>query len=118
MYVTPADVEVGAREIIVLTGQLAVIEPAEEQGRVRHVLQRLRPAVEVGLEVLERDPVPGHGVPGEFQDIRPHQVQEFPGAGEVVPLSAKDAVPGVVFGGLRVCGGRVGGGWPSVSGHG
>ena len=92
VHVAAADVEVGAREVLVLAGQLAVVEAAEEQGGVGQVLQRLGPAVQVGLEVLERDAVARHRVLGELKGVLAHQVEELAGAGQVGALGGDDAV--------------------------
>jgi hypothetical protein len=54
---------------------ILVVEAAEEQRRVGDVPQRFRAAVQVGLEVLEGDPVPGHGV--DREDVLAHQPEVF-----------------------------------------
>jgi hypothetical protein len=96
--------------------------PTEEQRCVRQVLQRLGAAVQVGLQVLEADPVAGHRVLREREDVLAHQVEELAGALKVRALARDDAVPGVVA--CRVSftvairGGRLYGRGPGVGGHG
>jgi hypothetical protein len=123
VHVTSANVEVGTREIFVPPGQLAVIKAAEEQWRVRQVLQRLGPAVQVGLEELERDAVACHRVLGQLEGVLAHQVEELAGAGQMGALGLDDAVLDRVGGSGFV--GRVAlvgcpgcGRWPGVGGHG
>jgi hypothetical protein len=92
VHVPAADVKVRAGEVHVRRGQLAVVEAAEEQRRVRQVLQRLGPPVQVGLQVLEADPVAGHRVLRQRQRVVPHQVQELAGTREVGALVGDDPV--------------------------
>ena len=118
MHVTAADVEVFADEIFVVACQLRVIEAAEEQRRVRQVIQRLGAAPEIGLQVLQADPVAGHRVLREFKDVLAHQAEELTGTREMGPL----LFDGVIFSRREVvlvgCGGRFRGRRPGVGGHG
>ena len=122
VHVAPSDVEVGAGEVVVCLGELGVVKPAEEQRRVGQVLQRLGPAVKVGLQVLKADPVGGHRVLREREDVLAHEVEELAGAPQMGALASDDAVPGVIDGSagaaVTVCGGRLRGRWPGVGGHG
>jgi hypothetical protein len=95
VHVPPADVEVLADKIGVGRGQLAVVQPAEEERRVRHVLQRFGPAVQLELEVLEAYLVAGHRVLGELENVLAHDVEQLAGPGQVGPLIRDHPVFGV-----------------------
>src|SRR6185312_8850682 len=81
----------GAREALVGPHRLLEFQSAEEQWRVRQVLQRLGAAVQVGLQVLEADPVARHRVLREREDVLAHQVEELAGALKVRALARDDA---------------------------
>ncbi len=93
---TPRNPPASAAEVLVGPGQLGVVEPAEEQRRVRQVLERLGAAVQVGLEILQADPVACHRVAREAEDVLPHQVQVLARPREVGPLRLDDGVFTVV----------------------
>ena len=128
-----SDVEVGPGEVFVCLGELGVVEPAEEQRRVRQVLQRLGPAVKVGLQVLKADPVAGHRVLREREDVLAHEVEELAGALQVGALARDDASPpgarpssppacprrsSVLSALLSLSAAVLCGRWPGVGGHG
>jgi hypothetical protein len=116
--VNPRDPPPGADEVLVLLRQLAVVEAAEEQRRVRQVLQRLRPAVQVGLEELEADPVARHRVLRELEHVLAHQVEELAGVHQVGALRLDHrAWIGWIGVTVVVCD-RSRGPWPGVDGHG
>jgi hypothetical protein len=84
-----------------IPGLLAIVQAAEEQRRVRQILQRLGAAVQVGLEVLKGHPVGGHGIDGEH--VLPHEPEVLARLDEMGALCADDRIFAVV---------------PGVGGHG
>ncbi len=74
-------------------GARQVIETAEEQRRVRQVLERLRAPVQVGFQVLLGDRVTAHRA--QRQHVRAHQAEELPGLAQMVALGGQD--PGAPF---------------------
>ncbi len=85
MHVPPSDVEPVPG---VLTG--LVVDPAEEQRRVRQVAERLDAPVQVGLEVLLGYRVAAQRAEG--QHVLAHQPEELPGLGQVRPLGRQHRV--------------------------
>jgi hypothetical protein len=71
-------------------GAFGVVEPPKEERDVRDVAQGLRPVVQIGLEVLLRDPVSRHRLQPEH--VLAHQPQELTGAAEVVALGGENGV--------------------------
>jgi hypothetical protein len=85
----------------VRVGLPGVVEAAEEQGRVGDVLQRLGPVVQVGLEVLQRDPVAGHR--REREHVLAHQVEVLARAPQLIAFGNQDGVWGRPFGIFAWC---------------
>jgi hypothetical protein len=71
-------------------GVRTVVEAAEEQWGVGDVLEGFGPVIQVGLEVLQGDPVTGHG--RERQDVLAHQVEIVPGAPQLVAFGGQDRI--------------------------
>src|SRR5262249_3242274 len=96
------------------TGAFGVVEPPEEERDARDVAQGLRPVVQVGLEVLLRDPVSRHRLQPEH--VLAHQPQELTGAAQVVALGGANRVSRAGRA-VRRPGGRAGGaGWAWLAG--
>jgi hypothetical protein len=91
VHVPAADVEAVPRDGILRLGGLdGVVETAEEQRGVRDVLQGLGPVVEVGLEVLLRDPVPGYRLEGEH--VFAHQSEVLARAPQLIAFGGQDGI--------------------------
>ena len=71
-------------------GARGVVEPAEEQRRVRQVDQRLGAVVQVGLEVLLGDRVAAHRAQREH--VLAHEPQELARAAQVIPFGDQNGI--------------------------
>ena len=91
VHMPPAHVEPLARELAALPARAGrIVQPAEEQGRVRQVAERFGPPVQVGLQVLL-----GHGVAAqrpEREHVLAHQPEELPRLAGIFTLPNEDRI--------------------------
>ena len=81
VHVPPAHVEPLPRELAAGAWVRRIVQPAEEQRRVRQVAERLHPPVQVGFQVLLGDGVAAQGP--EREHVLAHQPEEPPRLAEI-----------------------------------